>query len=171
MSSYPKWMQPRWTLNRDADGNIVSVVDETGAVRKAVPARFCNCEATAWGHLCAAARLAFEPALQLVRRACRRPASRCHPAAPGSRDPIRVLRLDQQTSSPAAPSFEVLSQPPSTSENSSVSESNQGNKGAFRMNHFSPHSEGARDLRLVLLWTAALLLAGSAANLIAMVLA
>lgn len=39
------------------------------------------------------------------------------------------------------------------------------------MNRFSPHSEGARDLRLVLLWTAALLLAGSAANVIAMVLA
>lgn len=33
--------------------------------------------------------------------------------------------------------------------------------------HFSPHSEGARDLKLVLLWLAALLVAGSAANIFA----
>lgn len=35
-------------------------------------------------------------------------------------------------------------------------------------NHFASHSEGARDLRLVLLWSAALLFAGSAANILAM---
>lgn len=34
--------------------------------------------------------------------------------------------------------------------------------------HFSPDTEGARDLRLVLVWLAALLVAGSAANVLAM---
>lgn len=39
-----------------------------------------------------------------------------------------------------------------------------------RGNHFTPHAEGARDLRLVLAWTAATLIAGVAANVFAMVL-
>lgn len=38
----------------------------------------------------------------------------------------------------------------------------------MKTRHFSPDAEGARDLRLVLAWIAALLIAGSAANLIAM---
>lgn len=35
------------------------------------------------------------------------------------------------------------------------------------MKHFSPHAEGARDLRLALAWFAALLIVAIAANLAA----
>jgi hypothetical protein len=38
----------------------------------------------------------------------------------------------------------------------------------MKTRHFSHDAEGARDLRLALAWIAALLIAGSAANILAM---
>ena len=38
----------------------------------------------------------------------------------------------------------------------------------MKTRHFSPHSEGARDLRLSLAWISGLLLVGSVANVVAM---
>lgn len=64
---------PRWTYERGLDGNLVSITDELGNVRKVVPFGQCDCRATAWGHLCAAARLAFAPILR--RPACMSTAS------------------------------------------------------------------------------------------------